>query len=403
MAQTQNGGRSGGTALLLWVVFINVGCVATLWPVLAPYAQSLGAGGVGIGVVVGAIYATRILIGPWIGRLGDRYGYRELLLFGNALYVLIALAYWAADSVVTLTAARLLHGVGSAIVLPMVMTVLGRHAAGKSGAAMGRFNLAQWMGYAIGPLAGGALAAQFQPSAVFFALIPAGVISTFLVLGVDRRYTAPEDSSSEQAKKEAPKDARAQLLLGYNFIVAPSNLIIMSFFPLLADTRGYGPVITGALLAIAAFVTAAAQPVWGRIADQTSVKPLLVTGGIGAVLGLALLGGTEPIWVAAIAMLIAGFAIAGLVAGTATAAVELGRSRGMGTYVALFHSSGSLGQALMPLLYGAVMGIIGVDGLLIAVGVLVVMLSGAFVLASTVLAPRDEPDPLSSPEARESN
>jgi MFS transporter, DHA1 family, multidrug resistance protein len=394
MAQAANGSDRGGTGLLLWVVFINVGCVATLWPVLTPYARDLGAGGVGIGVVVGAIYATRIILGPWIGRLGDRYGYRELLLFGNALYILIAIAYWAANDVATLTAARMLHGVGSAIVLPMVMTVLGRHAAGKSGAAMARYNLAQWMGYAIGPLAGGVLAAQFQPSAVFFALIPAGVISTFLVFGVDRRYTAPEESSSTGEKKKPPKDARAQLLLGYNFIVAPSNLIIMSFFPLLADTRGYGPVITGALLAIAAFVTAAAQPVWGRIADNMSVKPLLVTGGLGAVLGMGLLGALDPVWVAAVAMLISGFAIAGLVAGTATAAVDLGRSRGMGTYVSLFHSAGSLGQALMPLLYGAVLGIIGVDGLLIAVGVVVSMLSVAFVLAATVLAPPEEPDPL---------
>jgi MFS transporter, DHA1 family, multidrug resistance protein len=396
MAQAGNGTSGGGTGLLLWVVFINVGCVATLWPVLTPYARDLGAGGVGIGVVVGAIYATRIIIGPWIGRMGDKYGYRELLLFGNALYILIALAYYAADGVISLTAARMLHGVGSAIVLPMVMTVLGRHAAGKSGAAMARYNLAQWMGYAIGPLAGGVLAAQFQPSAVFFALIPAGVISTFLVLGVDRQYTAADESATSGERKKPPRDTRAQLLLGYNFIVAPSNLIIMSFFPLLADTRGYGPVITGALLAIAAFVTAAAQPVWGRIADNMSVKPLLITGGLGAVLGLGLLGLLEPVWTAAAAMLIAGFAIAGLVAGTATAAVDLGRSRGMGTYVSLFHSAGSFGQALMPLLYGAVLGIIGVDGLLIAVGVLVSMLSVAFVLSATLLAPSDEPDPLGS-------
>jgi MFS family permease len=301
---------------------------------------------------------------------------------------------------VTLTAARMLHGVGSAIVLPMVMTVLGRHAAGKSGAAMARYNLAQWMGYAIGPLAGGVLAAQFQPSAVFFALIPAGVISTFLVFNVDKRYTGPEESASGGARKTPPRDARAQLLLGYNFVVAPSNLIIMSFFPLLADTRGYGPVITGALLAIAAFVTAAAQPVWGRIADNMSVKPLLVTGGGGALIGLALLGALESVWVAAIAMLLSGFAIAGLVAGTATAAVDLGRSRGMGTYVSLFHSAGSFGQALMPLLYGAALGAIGVDGLLIAVGVLVAMLSAAFVVSATLLAPRDEPDPLGAADRR---
>jgi MFS transporter, DHA1 family, multidrug resistance protein len=381
-------GRSGGTGLLLWVVFINVGCVATLWPILTPYARDLGAGGVGIGVVVGAIYATRILLGPWIGRLGDRYGYRELLLFGNALYILIAIAYYAADSVVTLTAARMLHGVGSAIVLPMVMTVLGRHAAGKSGAAMARFNLAQWMGYAIGPLAGGVLAAQFQPSAVFFALIPAGAISTMLVFGVDRRYTAPDETTSGGERKKPPRDPRAQLLLAYNFVVAPSNLIIMSFFPLLADARGYSPVITGALLAIGAFVTAAAQPVWGRIADNMSVRPLLALGGGGALAGLGLLGLLDPVWVAAIAMLIAGLAIAGLVAGTATSAVELGRSRGMGAYVSLFHSAGSFGQALMPLLYGALIGAIGVDGLLIAVGVLVAMLSAAYIVSGTLLSPK---------------
>lgn len=391
-----NGSNGGGTGLLLWVVFINVGCVATLWPVLTPYARDLGAGGVAIGVVVGAIYATRIILGPWIGRIGDRYGYRELLLFGNALYILIALAYYAADGVVSLTAARMLHGVGSAIVLPMVMTVLGRHAVGKSGAAMARYNLAQWMGYAIGPLAGGVLASQFQPSAVFFSLIPAGAISTLLVLGVDRRYTAPEEKEAKGETRSTPRDARAQLLLGYNFVVAPSNLIIMSFFPLLAESRGYGSIVTGALLAIAAFVTAAAQPVWGRIADSMSVKPLLIVGGGGALLGLGLLGGLEPIWIGAIAMLISGFAIAGLVAGTSTAAVDLGRSRGMGAYVALFHSAGSFGQALMPLLYGSVLGVIGVDGLLLAVGVLVAMLSAAFVISATALAPREEPDPLSS-------
>jgi MFS transporter, DHA1 family, multidrug resistance protein len=382
----ERGGR--GVSLLLWVVFINVAATATLWPILAPYAQDLGAGGVGIGVVVGAIYATRLLIGPWIGRIGDRYGYRELLLFGTALYILIAIAYSAANSVMTLTLARMLHGVGSAIVLPMVMTVLGKHAAGKSGAAMARYNAAQWLGYAIGPLAGGVLASRFEPSAVFLVLIPAGALSVLMVLAVDRRYTVADMPSGGTAVQKPPPDPRAQLLLGYNFVVAPSNLIIMSFFPLLALAREYGPVTTGALLALASFVTAAAQPLWGRMADVSGVRTLLLVGGGGTLAGLAILGLLEPVWVASLAMLVAGFSVAGLVAGTSTAAVEIGRSRGMGAYVSLFHSAGSLGQALMPLLYGAALGVIGVDGLLMAVGALVAVLSLAFTLSITALAPR---------------
>jgi MFS family permease len=135
-------------------------------------------------------------------------------------------------------------------------------------------------------------------------------------------------------------------------------------------------------------VTAAAQPVWGRIADTSGVQRLLLVGGGGALVGLALLGWLGPVWVAAFAMLVSGFAVAGLVAGTSTEAVEIGRSRGMGAYVSLFHSAGSLGQALMPLAYGAALGVIGVDGLLIAVGVLVATLSLAYVVSSALLAPR---------------
>lgn len=368
---------SPSTAPLLAIVFIMVGSVSTLWPILTPYTRDLGASGTGIGLVVGAIYATRLVLGPWIGRIADRYGYRTLLLTGTLLYVPISVVYATAESVPVLVAARLLHGVGSAIVLPMVMAVLGRHSGGRSGAAMARFNGAQWFGYAVGPLVGGLLVELFDPEVVFFFLAPAGIVSALAVLLVDRRLMSVESALDEKNRSEAARslDLRGSVLLGYNFIIQPSSLIILSFFPLLAEARGYGGVTIGALLAIASFATAAVQPLWGRLADRSGLRPLLIAGGTGSLAGLGLLGGVDLLIVAAIAVLGSGLAMAGLINATTTSAVELGRSRGMGSYVALFQSAGSTGQAVMPLVFGYFLGVIGVDGLLIAVGVLVAIAS----------------------------
>lgn len=378
------------TLPLLIVVFIMVGSVSTLWPILTPYARDLGANGPAIGLVVGAIYGTRLFLQPIIGRVADRHGYRALLLFGTLLYVPIAVVYASAESVAVLVIARLLHGVGSAIVLPMVMAVLGQHSRGKSGATMARFNLAQWLGYAVGPLAGGGLIALFNAETVFLLLAPAGVVSAIAVALVHRDLmaVAKEEDTSGMARP-ADVNRAGQLLLGYNFLVAPAALIILSFFPLLAEERGYGPVTIGVLLAMASFVTAASQPLWGRIADERGLFPLLLVGGVGSLVTLSVLGVFDVLVIAGLATLAAGFTLAALVAGASTAAVEAGRSRGMGSYMGLFHSAGSTGQALMPLLYGVVLDAIGVDGLLVGVGVVIAIGSMSFLRAARISRPRE--------------
>ena len=372
------------TLPLLSVVFIMVGSVSTLWPVLAPYARDLGASGFEIGLVVGAIYATRLVLQPVIGGFADRHGYRRLLIAGTLLYVPIGIVYAAADNVAILVAARLLHGVGSAIVLPMVMAVLGSHAGGKGGAAMARFNLAQWLGYAVGPVLGGIIIEYSGQETVFLLLGPAGVLSALAVLLTDRGLTDVDQPEAAKANAARPdgirSDRMAVALLAFNFLAAPASLVILSFFPLLGEERGYSPVVIGLLLAIASFVTAAIQPFWGRVADDQGLRPLLLAGGFGSLGALAMLGLIDSLPAAIIATLIAGATLAALVAGTATAAVEAGERRGMGAFMGWFASAGSTGQAVMPLVFGVLLGAVGVDGLLSAVGILVAVGSVGYLL-----------------------
>jgi DHA1 family multidrug resistance protein-like MFS transporter len=378
-----------GTGSLLFIVFIMVASTSTLWPILTPYAKNLGASGFELGLVVSSIYFTRLILGPWIGRIGDRRGYRGLLLAGTLLYIPIGLAYAGANNVFTLAGARALHGVGSAIVLPMVMAVVGEHSGAKSGAAMARYNAAQWLGYALGPLAGGLIVHQFGNNGVFLLLAPAGIVSAAAVLMLDRKLTDPPAQLKDRPSGKIRIERPARVLLAFNFIVAPTSLIVLSFFPLLGDDRGYGPILVGALLSIASFATAAVQPLWGNVADRTGIRPLLLFGGVGTLIGLVALANFSPALVAVVATLVAGVSIAALVAGVSTSAIDLGKTHGMGTFIGIFQSVGSLGQALMPLAYGVVLGQIHVSGLLSVVGGLIAVSSLAYLVSLTpALSPR---------------
>ncbi len=299
------------------------------------------------------------------------------------MYVPIGIAYAAANNVFALAGARALHGVGSAIVLPMVMAVMGQHAKGKSGAAMARYNAAQWLGYALGPLAGGLIVHQFGNNGVFFLLAPAGIVSAIAVLMLDRTLTDPPWQAKDRSMGGIRIARPARVLLAFNFIVAPTSLIVLSFFPLLGNSRDYGPVLIGALLSIASFATAAVQPLWGNVADRTGIQPLLLIGGIGTLIGLVILANFSPPLVAAGATLIAGVSIASLVAGVSTSAVDMGHQHGMGTFIGIFQSVGSLGQALMPLAYGILLGQIAVSGLLSVVGGLIAVASLTYFVSIT--------------------
>ena len=119
------------------------------------------------------------------------------------------------------------------------------------------------------------------------------------------------------------------------------------------------------------------------MADRTGIQPLLLFGGVGTLIGLVVLANFSLPLVAAGATLIAGVSIAGLVAGVSTSAVDMGHRHGMGTFIGIFQSVGSLGQALMPLAYGVLLGQIQVSGLLSVVGGLIAVATLAYLVTIT--------------------
>lgn len=116
------------------------------------------------------------------GRLGDRYGPRRIYLIG--LTVFTAASLWAglAGSIEVLIAARVLQGLGAALLTPQSMSVITRiFPAARRGPAMGLWGATSGAAILIGPIVGGLLIGALGWEWIFFVNVPLGLLAFILV------------------------------------------------------------------------------------------------------------------------------------------------------------------------------------------------------------------------------
>ena len=126
-----------------------------------------------------------------VGRLGDMFGRRRLLLAGMLLFTAASAACGAAPALWLLIAARAAQGVGAAIMMALTMAFIGDTVPKeKTGNAMGLLGATSAIGTALGPSLGGVLIGYFGWRAMFLINVPVGLAALVLAyryLPVDRR------------------------------------------------------------------------------------------------------------------------------------------------------------------------------------------------------------------------
>ena len=124
---------------------------------------------------------TTLIVG--IGRLGDSFGRRRLLLAGIALFTLASALRGAAPTLGLLVAARALQGAGAAAMLALTVAMVGETVPKASmGSAMGLLGTMSAVGTALGPSLGGVLVATFGWQALFLVNLPLGLLAFVLAL-----------------------------------------------------------------------------------------------------------------------------------------------------------------------------------------------------------------------------
>lgn len=123
-------------------------------------------------------YAVPLLI---TGRLGDRFGPKNLYLIGLALFTLASLGCGLSPTLGALIAFRAAQGLGASLMTPQTMAVITRtFPATQRGAAMGLWGATSGVAMLVGPLVGGALVDGFGWEWIFFINLPVGVIGFVL-------------------------------------------------------------------------------------------------------------------------------------------------------------------------------------------------------------------------------
>ncbi len=123
-------------------------------------------------------YAVPLLI---TGRLGDRFGPKNIYLIGLAVFTLASLGCGLSGTLGWLIAMRLVQGLGASLMTPQTMAVITRtFPPNRRGAAMGLWGATSGVAMLVGPLAGGLLVDAFGWEWIFFVNIPVGIVGFVL-------------------------------------------------------------------------------------------------------------------------------------------------------------------------------------------------------------------------------
>src|SRR4051794_10062930 len=114
--------------------------------------------------------------------LGDRFGRRRMYTIGLGVSPAASAAAALSPSVGALVAARVVQGIGAAIVMPLTLTLISAaFPASKRGAAIGLWGGITGLAVAAGPVVGGAIAGGIDWHWIFWLNVPIGVVLIPLV------------------------------------------------------------------------------------------------------------------------------------------------------------------------------------------------------------------------------
>jgi EmrB/QacA subfamily drug resistance transporter len=283
------------------------------------------------------VYAVLLITA---GRLGDLYGQRNLFAIGLAIFTVASALCGLSQNPTELIAARVLQGVGGALLTPQTLAILTSiFPPERRGAAFGIWGGVAGLATLAGPTVGGAIITYIDWRWIFYINVPIGIaafVATFLIIpdlrpgrhhGWDvvgillataglfaivfgliegQRYswgqveslaiTIPEIIGAGVAlivafvvweRFQTEPLVRLSLFEDRNFAVA--NLIAASisfgmlslFLPFtiyLQSVRGFSALVAGLTMAPMSLTSMFTAPFAGRLADRVGGKYILMTG-----------------------------------------------------------------------------------------------------------------------------
>src|SRR6266511_3611012 len=321
-------------------------------------------------VVNGYALTFAVLMLPG-GKLADLLGRRLSFIVGLAIFTASSLACGLAGSATILIGARIVQGVGSALMNPATLSIItATFPPRQRGTAIGIWVGVSAMALAIGPLVGGVITEQISWSWIFFINVPVGLIG----IVVARLVIDESRDESEEQRLDLPgllSSALGLFALTYGLIEAntygwTSGRILGSFalaavslvtFVLLEHRQRvlhYSAIETGATFLPMTVLIVLLAPAAGKFSDRIGSRWLMGAGLVAlsaSLMSFSRLGIGSSFWDILPGLLLGGVGMS--LAMTPTTAAAMGSvpvdKAGVGSAVlnSMRQVGGSLGIAAM--------------------------------------------------------
>lgn len=332
------------------------------------FATDLGASGLWLGLIIASFSLSRALFQPVVGNLSDKWGNKLFLLTGLFIYAIIGLCLPLASSVSNLIFIRVIHGVGSAMIVPIAMAYMSSLAPeGHEGRYMSLLNISIFLGIGCGPLLGGVFTDMFTMATAFYSMSLLSLIALAMVAVYMPGKIENTSGVGHIALSKVIKDmVRSRKTCGILLTRMATMIFIvptMAFIPLLiVDHEFGGGIAIGIVMGGRTLVNAMLQIPFGKLADTLPKEKMLLLSCIatGFFVCLIPLAPNFIMLVGIFVMLGIGEAIIWPVLGAY--ATEEGREHyGYGSMMGIFNLAMSMGVLTGALISGTAMDVLGLD------------------------------------------
>jgi len=318
-----------------------------LYPTLPIYLSRFGSTEVEIGVLIGILGVSSLVLRPFIGRALLKTPEKKFMIGGAILFVFTYVAYPFALPFWPLFAVRVFQGIGLAFFYTASFTFISHISPGAHrGQAFSYYLLAINISLAISPSLGMFIINHFGFTFLFLIGLGLSLCTLLITSKLRKRQVSPLENS---ASKEG-------FLLSWE--VLPSSILsfffhlnwgaLATFFPLYAINHGV--TNPGFFFTAVAIMLILGRGLGGRILDLYSRERLILPCLIACVISMALLAFSKSLSMFILVAVIWGAGHAFLFPSLLVYAVDrMGPSRGpaMGTFTGFSDLGMSLGPVIM--------------------------------------------------------
>ena len=375
------------TLYITWaILFFHTAGLGMLVPFLPLYVKELGVVGpkaqaIWSGIIYAAAYFFTALLAPLWGTISDKYGRKPLILRTTFGIGVIALLMSFVTNIYQLLGLRILHGICGGTLPAFIALVSRQLPEEKTGQGLGTMQTALMAGSLVGPFMGGVLSDWVGYRNVLlvisFLTILAGV-TTLLFIHEPKRDPDRARSAVLDNIKLVASNNNLRMVCIVILVTQFSIFIVQPILPLfIASLHGKSnsASMVGLVFSVTGLATMLFAPYWGRSGDKKGHRNVLswclLFNGI-AFFPQALV---TSVYQLLPLRAVIGFFVAGIEPSTQSMIVKNTNDSQRGGILGITHSVRLGGQALGPLVGGALGALFGYRVPFVLTAVLLVAIS----------------------------